>query len=155
MNDRQRKPLGTMFLCELSLDLGGTQLVGETPLGRREIIEVTGGRASGPLLTADVLPGGGDWMVGRPGGIDELDVRLTLRADDGELIYLRYRGIVQSCAVADEGPVPQIVDSIHITPIFETASPRYAWLNRIVGIGVGTFGDDWVSYSIYAVSKPR
>ena len=35
---------------------------------------------------------------------------------------------------------------------FETSSPRYAWLNHIVGIGVGRFpAAGKVAYQIYAI----
>jgi hypothetical protein len=37
------------------------------------------------------------------------------------------------------------------TPVFETASEKYGWLNRIVAVGVGRFAANWVGYTIYAI----
>ena len=64
--------------------------VGPTPLGHRRIVRVTGGRFTVPKLRGTVLPGGGDWLVERRDGTRVLDVRITLKTDDGHLIYAHY-----------------------------------------------------------------
>jgi hypothetical protein len=40
-----------------------------------------------------VLPDGGDWLLMRPDGVLEQDVRITLKTDDGAFIYVRYAGM--------------------------------------------------------------
>src|SRR3990172_7009050 len=84
------------FLFEVSVDLEAPQSVGATPHGNRQIYYVKGGTFEGPKAKGQVLPGGGDWLLLRPDGAGELDVRGTLRTDDGHLIYTYYRGIIEA-----------------------------------------------------------
>jgi hypothetical protein len=86
--------LRSEFLMELRADLEQpSQELGETPLGVRHIVYVTGGSFSGPKIKGDVSPGGGDWYLVRRDGVTQLDVRITLRTSDGALIFVSYRGI--------------------------------------------------------------
>lgn len=130
--------------------------VGPAPGGRRRIVVVKGGRFAGPRLNGEVLPGGGDWVLERADGTRRLDVRITLRADDGHLIYASYGGLfsgapdVMRRIVAGE-PVEPSEYYFRVTPLFETGSERYAWLNRIVAIGVGRRTPTQVAYTVYAV----
>lgn len=131
------------FLFEISASLEPAQIVGETPHGNRRIVVVQDGSFEGPRLKGKVLPGGGDWLLVRPDGVTELDVRGTLQTDDGALIYISYRGY--RVPRADED------DYFVITPYFETGAPQYAWLQQIVAIGKGQISPGRVSYHIYAV----
>jgi hypothetical protein len=36
-------------------------------------------------------------------------------------------------------------------PLFETASERYGWLNRVLGIGIGRRTLGKVSYTVYSI----
>lgn len=148
--------LKTEFLCEVSVDLEEPQNVGATPHGNRQIYYVKGGTVEGPKIRGEVLPGGGDWLLLRPDGAGELDVRGTFRTDDGHLIYTYYRGILNMPAdVMQRALQGETVDPseyyFRIAPVYETASEKYDWLNRIVAIGVGQFKPGWVGYSIYQV----
>ena len=62
----------------------------------------------------------------RDDGIGELDVRGTFKTDDGALIYMTYKGVV---ARGDAGLYWRV------TPVFNTASEKYDWLNHIVCVG--------------------
>src|SRR6267378_6575296 len=83
------------LLYEITMDVEADDL-GLTPLGRRRIVRVNGGTFEGPRLRGTVLPGGGDWLVERQDGVRALDVRITLRTDDGQLIYAHYPGLFHS-----------------------------------------------------------
>ena len=136
--------LKTELLFKMTADLGEEQDVGVTPYGKRRIVYITGGEFEGPKLTGEVLPGGGDWLLLRPDGAGQLDVRATLRTDDGELIYTTYRGILRGS--------PNSPDFYFRTaPMYETASEKYGWLNQIVAVGVGILTPTGVSYSVYEV----
>jgi len=37
------------------------------------------------------------------------------------------------------------------TPVFETASEKYGWLNRIVAVGIGRMTPTGVGYKVYAI----
>lgn len=148
--------LKTEFLFEASIDLEEPQNLGATPQGNRLIFVVKGGSVEGPKLRGQVLPGGGDWFLLRPDGAGELDVRGTLRTDDGHLIYISYRGILHASAeVFGRLLAGQAVDPgeyyFRTAPMFQTGSDRYGWLNRLVAVGVGRVGPNWVGYHVYAV----
>ena len=89
-----RKPLRSEFLFEIRADLAEPEHIGDTPHGDRQIYYVTDGTFEGPKLKGKVRPGGGDWLVSRSDGVDELDVRATMETDDGALIYVSYRGLI-------------------------------------------------------------
>jgi hypothetical protein len=148
--------LKTELLYEVSVDLEQPQNVGATPHGNRQIFYVKGGTFEGPKLKGEVLPGGGDWFMFRPDGAGELDVRATVRTDDGHLIYTYYRGIIDATPeVLQRVAAGETVDPaeyyFRTAPCFETASEKYGWLNRIVAVGVGRVKPNWVGYTVYAV----
>ena len=136
--------LHSKLLFHMSADLEEAQDVGATPHGNRRIYYVTGGAFEGPKLRGEVLPGGGDWLLLRPDGAGELDVRATLRTDDGHLIYTYSRCILRGR--------PDTSDFHFRTAAFyETASEKYGWLNQIVAVGVGTVEPHRVSYKVFEI----
>lgn len=149
--------LRSEFLMELRADLEQpSQELGETPLGVRHIVYVKGGSFSGPRIKGDVLSGGGDWYLVRRDGATQLDVRITLRTSDGALIFVRYRGIADvSSKVLQRISKGEAVDPseyyFRITPVFETGSQKYSWLNRLITVGVGRITPSGVSYSVFAI----
>jgi Protein of unknown function (DUF3237) len=86
--------LRSEFLVRIVGELADPQNVGETPQGVRRIFCMKGGSFSGPRLACEVLPGGGDWVLIRRDGICQLDIRMTLRTNDKELIYVNCNGIL-------------------------------------------------------------
>ena len=116
--------------------------LGDTPLGRRRVIPITGGTFRGARLSGRVLPGGADWQVIRADGVADLDARYTLETDDGALIYVRNKGyrhgpaeVLQKLAAGI--PVDPALYYMRTTPWFETGAGRYHWLNRVVCVGTG------------------
>ena len=135
--------LATRPLFELRLDVPPLIDLGDTPCGRRRIAAVTGGSFEGERLRGTVLGApGGDWLLLRPDGVLMLDVRIVLKTDDGALIYMAYRGLRHGAAdVMERLARGEAVDAssyyFRITPTFETAAPAYAWLNRLLAVGIG------------------
>ena len=146
-------------LFEMSATLERFDDLGMTPQGHRmmAVVGQGGGSIDGTRLRGQVLNGsGGDWFLIRPDGAGQLDVRITIRTDDDALIYMRYEGIV-----AGEG-LPRVLGGetvaptdyyFRTTPYFETSSPKYDWLNRIVAVGVGQadLSKGWVGSAVYEV----
>jgi hypothetical protein len=137
MSDVRTAPLFT-----ITLDVGKIQNLGKTPLGERRVALVLGGSFEGPRLKGRVLEGGSDWLLTRPDGATQLDVRLTLETHDGAIIGMTYRGYRHGPqAVMDRLNRGDAVDPgeyyFRIAPFFETASASYGWLNRIVAVGLG------------------
>jgi hypothetical protein len=148
--------LKSEFLCELVGELGDSQEIGATPHGLRMIAPVVGGTVKGPKLNGEVLAFGADWILMRPDGVGELDVRVTLRTDDGELIYTLYRGILklspeQLVRVQSGEEVDPSEYYFRTTPVFETGSEKYSWLNEIICVGVGKIEPKRVRYRIYQI----
>jgi len=121
-------------LLTLRLDTAPTQDVGAGPHGTRVTFPIRGGTFEGDRLRGKVLPGGDDWAVKRLDGVVELDLRVTLQTDDGALIYLTFEGI------RDDGAAG--APYFRTLPRFETADPRYAFLNRLLAAGAGELRAD-------------
>jgi len=146
----------TAHLLTLKLAVSGMQPIGETPAGNRRIGLVAGGRFEGPKLRGTVLPGGADWIIVRPDGVTTLDVRIVLQTDDGAAIGLTYKGLRHGpAAVMEKVNAGQPVDPsdyyFRIAITFETAAPKYAWLNKVFGIGTGSRPPEGPVYEIFEV----
>ena len=127
------------------------------PLGERRIIPITGGRVEGERLRGDVLPGGADWQVVRPDGAAVLEARYCVRATDGALIFVENKGLRAGppevlARLARGEPVAPGEYYFRTTPRFETAAPRYAWLNDIVAVGSAIRTPGAVILDFYVVS---
>jgi hypothetical protein len=146
--------LQPLFKAEITL--APPQELGDTPLGRRRIIGITGGRFRGERLSGRVLPGGADWQVIRADGVADLDARYTLETSDGVLIFVRNRGYRHGPPeVLKRLSMGEAVDPslyyMRTTPSFETGDPRYAWLNRMVCVASGARRAAAVELDVYEV----
>jgi hypothetical protein len=147
--------LQSLFQAEITL--AKPQELGETPLGRRRIIGITGGRFSGERLSGRVLAGGADWQVIRSDGVAELDARYTLETGDGALIYVRNRGYRHGPKeILDRMAAGESVDPnlyyMRTTPCFETGHARYAWLNRIICVATAARRAAAVELEVFEVT---
>jgi uncharacterized protein DUF3237 len=121
-------------LMTLHLATAATQDIGAGPRGTRVTYPIVGGTFEGERLHGKVLPGGDDWTVKRPDGVIELDLRVTLETDDGALVYMTFEGIRD-----DEAPGAPYFRTL---PRFETAEPKYSFLNRLLAVGIGEIRAD-------------
>jgi hypothetical protein len=147
----------TRHLFTLAIEVPRIVDLGATPNGQRRIATVSGGRFTGERLSGTIQPSpGGDWLLLRPDGTLVLDVRLSLETDDGDLIYMTYRGLrhgpAEVMARLNRG---EAVDPaqyyFRTTPVFETAAAKYAWLNRIVSVATGRREAAGPVYEVYEV----
>ena len=129
-------------LLRAEITLAPAQELGDSPLGRRRIIPITGGTFRGERLSGRVLPGGADWQIIRADGVAELEARYTLETEDKALIYVRNFGyrhgpadVLQRLAAGE--PVDPSLYYMRTTPRFETGAERYRWLNRIICVATG------------------
>jgi hypothetical protein len=121
-------------LMTLRLSTAPTQNLGAGPRGTRLTFPITGGGFEGDRLRGKVLPGGGDWVLKRPDGILELDLRITLETDDGALIHMTFEGIRDDRASG--------APYFRTLPRFETAQTKYSFLNRLLAVGAGEISAD-------------
>jgi hypothetical protein len=139
------------------VEIGAPFVVGDTPLGLRRIIPITGGRVEGPRLQGVVLPGGADWQIVRADGGAMLEARYTVRTADGALIYVRNVGLrcgpPEVLARLGRGePVDPAAYYFRTTPRFETGAPQYGWLNDLVAVGSAVRRPEAVILDFYAVA---
>jgi hypothetical protein len=116
-------------LMTLRLQTAPPQDIGGGPHGARVTFPITGGSFEGERLRGTVLAGGDDWTVKRPDGILELDLRITLEANDGALIHMTLVGM------RDDGAPG--APYFRTLPRFETSATKYSFLNRLLAVGVG------------------
>lgn len=143
-------------LLRAEITLAPVQELGDSPLGRRRIIPITGGTFRGERLSGRVLAGGADWQVIRSDGVAELDARYTLETHDKALIYVRNFGyrhgpaeVIQRLAAGE--PVDPALYYMRTTPRFETGAERYQWLNRIICVASGARRKAAVELDVYEV----
>jgi hypothetical protein len=150
------KTLKSEFLCSLVGFVAPPREVGATSHGTRRFFAAVGGDFEGPRLRGEVLPDGGDWLLIRPDGVFEQDVRITLQTDDGALIYASYSGLRHAAPqVVARLAAGEVVDRdeyyFRIAPRFETGAPKYAWLNNILSVGIGKRLPNGVEYDIFEI----
>lgn len=132
---------------------------GASPAGHLLPIYVTEGTFEGPKLSGRVLPGGGDWFRMRADGSGVIDVRICLETKDGAIIHLVYGGRL----VIPPALIPTVLDFEKADTVdpsnyyfrtlitFETGHADHAWLNNVVGVGIGRVGGGGVHYDVYEI----
>jgi hypothetical protein len=149
--------LKSRHLFTLTMKLPPTLDLGDTPAGNRRIFTVSGGEFAGERLRGEVLPqASSDLLLLRTDKSYQQDVRLILRTDDGELVLMTYRGVRHAAPEVDarvaQGELAAPSDYyLRTAPFFETSSSKYAWLNKIVSIGVGERLVDGVKYEVFEI----
>jgi hypothetical protein len=134
--------MDSRFLMTLQIVVGNPQRIGAVPLGTRVTVPIASGHFEGPRLRGEVLPGSGDWTMLRSDGVLELDLRITLETDDGALIHMTSFGLRHGppeviAALARGEKVDPATYYFRTTPRFETAHPKYTFLNRLLAVASG------------------
>ena len=137
----------------LQVTVGGAQKIGAVPHGTRTTVPIVGGHFEGPRLRGTVLAGGGDWTLLRSDGVLELDLRVTLKTDDGALIHMASFGLRHGppeviAAIARGERVDPATYYFRTNPRFETAHPKYAFLNHLVAVATGDRRPEGPTYAI-------
>ena len=149
--------MNTRLLMTLRVTVAAPQNIGAVPHGTRRTAVMTGGDFEGPRLRGSVLPdGSADWLLLRADGVLELDLRATLRTDDGALISMRSFGLRHGppevmAAISRGETVDPATYYFRTTPRFETAHPAYAFLNRLVAVASGDRRPEGPLYTIHEV----
>ena len=154
-SDAQTTTVSTEYLMTLYAPLGAGQEIDSS----LEVNDVrSGGWVKGPRITGTLLAPAGDWSRALPSGVSRLDVRATIKTDDGALIYISYNGIFKDSeeveARATKGEVLTSKDMYFvIAPIMQTSAKKYDWLNAVQCIGkmVSYKNDSYVKYDIFVV----
>ena len=121
------------------------------------IYPVIGGQAKGERIRGSFVGSGADWVLIGPDGWARLDVRAELQTDDGAVIYISYRGVLEMndkvMAASAPGQETGFGDQYFRTvPMLETGDERYAWVNKTVFVGKGRITGGGVEYEVYRVT---
>ncbi|UYM06369.1 DUF3237 domain-containing protein [Solicola gregarius] len=141
-------------VCDMSVDLYEPLPI-ETPTGLRMTYIAKPGKVTG-AISGEILEGGGDWVVVGADGVSRLDIRQTIRTDDGVLIHFAAPGVVRLPADGRERMarglrVPFTESYIRLTPRFETSDERYRWLAGHVFAAVGELSAGHIDWRIYKI----
>jgi hypothetical protein len=152
MNELRSKRLFT-----ITIRLHPTVELGNTPAGKRRVFAVSGGEFEGDRIRGTILPIiGSDLLLVRADGSAQQDVRMLLQTDDQALVLMTYRGVRHAsdevnARIARGESVDPTDYYLRTAPFFETASPKYAWLNKLVAVGVGERRGADVVYEVFEV----
>jgi hypothetical protein len=149
--------LALEHVFDYQVRLRAPQAIGPAQYGTRLFYEVAEGRLSGPRVRGEVLSGGGDWALVGPDGWTRVDVRGQCRTDDGALLYMSYRGLIEPAptfvsAVRRGGETSFAEQYWRVALEVETASPDYLWLAQSALIGRGRMcAGPGVAYEVFRV----
>ncbi|MDP4595201.1 MAG: DUF3237 domain-containing protein [Beijerinckiaceae bacterium] len=147
-------PVSFEHVCDIRVLVAMPLELGDTGLGERRIIDITGGTISGPKFSGKVRHGGADYQIIRPNGLTELHARYTLEDDAGRLVYVVNDGIrfgpKEALDRIKRGePVDPALIYFRAFPKFETAAPDYQWMMESLFVCTGVRRPDAVELSIY------
>jgi hypothetical protein len=111
------------FVFEEHVTLAPATVLGETALGHRQYIPITGGTIAGPKLQGRVIPGGWDYQLRYEGGCGTLSADYFLEASDGTVIHILNESF--SCGLG--GPNGE---RSFFRPRFEAPQGPHDWLTR-------------------------
>ncbi|SEW36842.1 DUF3237 domain-containing protein [Chitinophaga arvensicola] len=151
--------LQSEFLFDFEISLHPPQAIGKVLTGTRLIYPFKDGQVKGDKINGKVLDCGGEWGLVVDSSTFKMDVRATIQTNDGALIYIAYSGYNyasgKNAVLMREGKGSELSPSDYYfrsVPVFETSSPKYAWLNHTVAVGVGRFPSPGkIIYRIYAI----
>ena len=138
--------------------LSEPEVIGPVAEGLRLNVYVTGGTVDGPKMKGKILPVGADWLTIRTDGVGVLDVRATVLTDDGALVYIYYKGVMDLGPdgyknFLEGAPPPPEGIVLRTNPWFQTVHPDYLWMTRglFVEVGKAYLDRGEVCYDIYHV----
>lgn len=115
------------LVLEALVDVGRVIDIGPSPVGRRRIVNILGGQFAGPRLSGQVQPGGADRQIVRVDGVRQLHAVYELKTDDGVIISVSNRVIIEDLVGGGRYARSNV----------ELSAPdgRYGWLNNRIFIG--------------------
>ena len=143
MADGIPSPKQGTLAFSVNLQISATHEVGNTPYGKRRLLDVKGGTITGDRLKGTVVTGGLEYELVLSNGVVEYQGINILKTSGGAMIYVR------SCGVSPDGTSPP-----RLIPDFEAAtSGSEAFLNtgKFVATRVASAGA--IQIDVYDVSK--
>lgn len=151
--------LRSEYLFDLELTVNPPQVIGPVLKGTRLIFPFKEGFVKSNKINGKILECSGEWGLVADSNTFKMDVRATIKTDDGALIYIAYTGYnyanAKNSAIMRAGKGYELSPDEYYfrsVPVFETSDPKYTWLNHTIAVGVGRFlAPGKLSYRIYAI----
>jgi hypothetical protein len=121
------EPPTTRLVWEAIVDIAPVIDMGDSPLGKRRMIPITGGSFAGPRFRGKVLPGGADRQLTRKDGVTLLNALYEMQTDDGAVLTILNRVTIDPSA----GARPYTRSMVEVT----APEGPHGWLNRRVFVG--------------------
>ena len=146
---------GFRHLLDMRVEFDTPQIY-PTPTGTRMTFVITRGRVEGDRIAGDLLAGGGDWVVLGTDGVARLDVRATLRTDDGAHVHVTVTGRVlmgpEATARYTAGELIRYGEAYaRSSPLFDTDDERYRWINAVHTVAINQMSLSEVHYKVFEV----
>lgn len=144
-------------VCDLAVTIDAPVEVGQTVMGLRRMIPITGGTVTGPQMQGRIVPGGADFqLIVGDGTQAHLDARYVLELQDGSRVFvqntaLRVASAEDSARIRRGEPVDPSRVYFRCQPKFEATSAQWAWLSEHQFVGTGVRLPDAVHLSFYKV----
>lgn len=139
------KKLELVSLCRAVIQVGEVVLVENTPTGSLMVGEIIGADWEGERFAARLKGrAAADWLDMAPDGTARVDVRMTLEADSGGIIFVEYTGRSN----LETG-------AAYACPRFRTGVPELAWLNRVQAVAKGHFDSQAMTVTYPEVYEMR
>ncbi|WP_439901169.1 DUF3237 domain-containing protein [Microbacterium azadirachtae] len=144
------------FAFDLDVDIDEGWHIGRGEDEKLWFTPITGGRAEGPMLSATVVPGGGDWSTKRR-ETTEVEARYLLRADDGAMIDVVNRGYFRAAPDIerrlDSGePVPDGSYYFRTAFTFRTDAPQHRWMTESQMFGIARDEGGQIRIGVYRLT---
>jgi len=149
--------MNTRLLMMMYVKVGKPLNIGSVPHGTRRTAPLTGGTFEGPRLSGAIVPeSSADWQLLRSDGVLEMDLRFTLRTDDGALISMSAFGLRHGppdviAAIGRGETVDASTYYFRTILRFETAHVSYSFLNGLIAVASADRQPEGPIYSIYEV----
>ena len=143
------------YVFEIRAAVAPPLRIGRSVAEELHFTPITGGAVTGPRLTGRVLPGGGDWWVGR-GTLCQLDARYLIEAEDGAVIDVVNRGYWRPEAGAEQQvltgePVTESELYYRTAFTFQTDAAAHRWLAESQFIGMARAEPDAVCIRVFRI----
>src|ERR1700760_101917 len=148
--------LQTKYVFTITAEIGEVTSAGETGIGVRRIIPITGGEVRGDGVNGKVCPFGADFQIIRPNELIDLEARYAFETDDGAVIYVENRGIrfgpLELLEKLKRGePVDPELIYFRTVPRFETGAENYRWLMQHIFVASAARHADRVVIDVHMV----
>ncbi len=132
------EPAGSVpsrFVFEETATLAPGESIGNSPVGARFRVPITGGSFKGPGMAGKILAGGDDWQLKRADGSLVIDANYMIQTDDGVSIRVHNVGVIYQKPEGGEA-------YLWCAPTFEAPMGKYGWMNDAIFVSRLTVGTD-------------